>query len=433
MLDAGCGAGSITIGLAERITGGHVLGIDLEDGERTFPPVVTGMSAHLHWSAMGKGRYSRGWELSKQSWNVIEADKVLLVLPLLSCLATVAVAVPVFAAGAYFSSDLHSNLWFLVACAAAFYPLSFISTFFGVAFVSVARRRLVGEPASVRDGLRAARQRLGVIAAWALLSTAVALVIQALQHVRVGGLAARIAEWLAGAAWALATFFVIPIIALEGVGPIDATRRSGRIIRERWGEGVVGSLVIGAIFSLLGIPMLIVGVIGFSTFSSAHVAGGLILAVAVVLFVLVTSAQNAVTQLFRLELFEYATAGAGLGVFDEEELESAFQERRRRLLSVPKLPAVPLSDQAQAFLDEREVEDVRLQLVDDLRRVGLVGPSGLAVRPSEFHADEQGTLVVMLRDDYGERWDGPAAEALDRLRHLPAHAGEDRFWLTFRS
>jgi hypothetical protein len=382
---------------------------------------------------VSKGRYSRGWELSKQSWNVIEADRTLLVLPLLSCLATLAVGAAIFGAGAYFASTRDSSLWFFVAGAAALYPLSFISTFFGVAFVFVARRRLVGEPASVREGLRAARHRLGVIAAWALLSTAVALVIQALERVKIGGLAVRIVEWLAGVAWALATFFVIPIVALEGVGPIEATRRSGRVIRERWGEGVVGSLVIGAIFSLLGIPVLIVGVIGFSAFSSSHVAGAVMLGVAVVLFVLVTSVQNAVTQLFRLELYEYATAGVGLGVFDEDELEEAFQARRRRLLSVPRPRAVPVSEETHRFLDERQLEDVRTQLVDELHRVGLVGPSGLLVRPTELAPDETGELAVVLRDDYGERWDGSASDALSRLRALPAHAGEDRFWLDFRS
>ena len=39
-----------------------------------------------------------------------------------------------------------------------------------------------------------------------------------------------------GVAWSVATYFVIPVIALEGLGPRDALRRSSALVREKWGE-----------------------------------------------------------------------------------------------------------------------------------------------------------------------------------------------------
>jgi len=49
--------------------------------------------------------------------------------------------------------------------------------------------------------------------------------------------------WLVDAAWALATFFVLPALAVEDAGAVAAARRSASVIRSRWGESVVGEFV----------------------------------------------------------------------------------------------------------------------------------------------------------------------------------------------
>ena len=43
---------------------------------------------------------------------------------------------------------------------------------------------------------------------------------------------------------------MIPVIALEGLGPKDALKRSVAIIGQRWGEGVAGSFAIGGLVFL---------------------------------------------------------------------------------------------------------------------------------------------------------------------------------------
>ena len=55
----------------------------------------------------------------------------------------------------------------------------------------------------------------------------------------------RTAVGLIGTAWAVATYLAVPSLAVEGVGPIEALKRSAGLIRKTWGEGFVGNIGIG--------------------------------------------------------------------------------------------------------------------------------------------------------------------------------------------
>jgi len=278
------------------------------------------------------GRIGRGWRLSSKSWNVIQSDRALLVLPLVSVVTTLLAATVIFAPASYYAVHDHSRAPFIVAVVLAAYPLTFISTFFNVAFVAVVRRKLAGEPATMSDGLACARSRLGAIAAWALLSTLVGLTLRLLERVRGGVIIERIAAALLGAAWSLATLFVVPIIAIDGVGPVETLRRSARLIRARWGEGITGSAVISAAFVVLTIPVVIVGFIGWTSFAGSHAFGVLVIAIAVALFLVVSAAQNAVTQVFHLALYDYAAGDTTVSsVFSEDDLQSAMRPKKRLL------------------------------------------------------------------------------------------------------
>lgn len=278
------------------------------------------------------GRMARGWRLSSKSWNVIQGDRVLLALPLLSILTTLLAAAIIFVPASYYAVHDHSRVPFIAAAVIGAYPLTFISTFFNVAFVAAVRRKLAGESATVHDGLACARSRLGAIAAWALLATLVGLALRLLERVRGGVIVERIAAATLGAAWSLATLFVVPIIVIDGVGPVETLRRSARVIKERWGEGITGSAVIGAAFVLLTIPVLILGVIGWTSFAGSHAFGLLVIGIAVGLFLIVIAAQNAVTQVFHLALYDYATGDTSIGsAFSDEDLQGAMRPKKRLL------------------------------------------------------------------------------------------------------
>ncbi len=105
------------------------------------------------------------------------------------------------------------------------YVSTFIAIFFNVALAACAARSLRGEDTKVGEGLSAAMRRIGPILGWTLVAGTVGLILRILEDRF--PIAGRIAVWIAGAAWAVATFFVIPVIALEGTGPVSFAETVG--------------------------------------------------------------------------------------------------------------------------------------------------------------------------------------------------------------
>src|SRR4051812_970657 len=171
------------------------------------------------------GRISRGYRMAVKSWHVIDGHRRLVLLPFLSLIFMLTAAAVIIGPTAFASARDGSRVPLIVGLVVFAFPSNFISTFFGVAFVGEVRAHLAGEPASVRGGLAFARRRLGAIAGWALIATVVGLTIQALERVRGGAIAMRIAGWILSVAWAVGVFFVIPALASERVGPIAAAHK----------------------------------------------------------------------------------------------------------------------------------------------------------------------------------------------------------------
>jgi hypothetical protein len=281
-------------------------------------------------------RISRGWALTKQSWGVLKSDRSLVIFPILSTIfALIAVVViwlpTVSMSGALAGEAINENdPAYYIAAAATAYVSTFIAVFFNVALAACAVRSLRGEDTTVGEGIRAALQRIGPILGWTLVAATVGLILRLLEE-RVP-VAAKIAVWIAGAAWAVATFFVIPVLALEGGGPWRSLKRSVAVVKERWGEGATGTVAISAVTGLVVLLMILIGAAcRFALFA----AGLQPLAIAVVAIVVtgvivVSIISSALSEIFRVAVYEYAVTGATPGAFDNGLLQNAFDGRTRR-------------------------------------------------------------------------------------------------------
>ena len=170
----------------------------------------------------------------------------------------------------------------------------------------------------------AARTRLGPIVGWALMVLTVNLVLAFIRER--AGVVGDVIAGIAGVAWGLVTFLVVPIIALEGLGPWAAVKRSGSLFRQRWGEQVTGNVAIGGIFLLVGmIPAVAIGAIGWvSENATARVA---LIAVAVVIFAIAAVLARTASSVFAVVLYRFAATGAATGPFSEQDLRAAVRER----------------------------------------------------------------------------------------------------------
>lgn len=273
-------------------------------------------------------RFRRGWQISMQSWRLVASDRRLLVFPLVQAVLITAAMAAIFAIREGFGS----RLGYLVGSLALAYPLTFASTFLGVAFVALGRRRLDGEDATIADGFACARSRLRSIALWALLAAGVGVLIQALGNVKGGWVVGRIIAAVGGLAWSAATFFVVPVIALEHPGPIATLKRSAGLVRQRWGEGVVAVGVGGGVMLVGMIPLLVLIVVGSALLDSTPALGLALLLAAVVGLALLFALTMAFGQLFNLALYRYATAGEVTGGYSRADLDAGFRERVGRRL-----------------------------------------------------------------------------------------------------
>ncbi len=280
------------------------------------------------------GKIKRGWALSKQSWAVVKSDKSLLAFPIISVFAAIITMIIFFGGGAGIAVAVDSPWAALPLVVIGAYLLTVVGVFASVALASCATEALEGRQTTVGQGIGAARGRIKLILAWAAVALFVGLLISAIQSALqqvAGGVASAIVGGLAGFAWAVATFFVIPIIALDGLGPKEALKTSAHVVKERWGEGVVGSSAIGLItFFVAILPAIVVMFLGYFVLGSSAIGGGVLIAIGVFGFVIALLFQTTIMAVFRVALYRYATEGEVIGGFDREGLESAFVAKKGR-------------------------------------------------------------------------------------------------------
>ena len=279
-------------------------------------------------------RFKRGWKLSKQSWAVVKSDKSLVAFPIISVFAAIITMIIFFGGGAAMAAATGSPWGALPLVIIGAYLLTVVGVFTSVALASCATEALEGRDTTVGQGISAARGRMKLIFAWAAVALFVGVlisIIQGLLEEVVGGLASAIIGGIAGVVWAVATFFVVPVIALDGLGPKEAIKTSAHVVKERWGEGVVGSSAIGLITLFVAIlPAFAVMFLGFVLLGSSAVGGGLLITIGVLVFVIALLFQTTIMAVFRVALYRYATDDQVLAGFDREALESAFVPKKSR-------------------------------------------------------------------------------------------------------
>ena len=279
------------------------------------------------------GKISNSFALVKASGRVLMADKELLVFPLISGVTSLLVAatffVPTFMLGWFESMAEGGSRGLGYALMFLFYLAQYtVIFFFNTALVGAALIRLEGGDPTVKDGLRIAFDRLGVIVEYAALAATVGMILRFLSER--AGFIGRIVIGLVGMAWTLATFMVVPVLVTRNVGPLDAVKESAGLFRRTWGEQVVGGAGMGLVtflafcsLALFAFPAL---VLAAPLGPAALIVVGALFASGAIFLALAASALNGI---YAAALYRYATTGeAGYG-FDTRLLAQAFVQKRR--------------------------------------------------------------------------------------------------------
>jgi hypothetical protein len=100
----------------------------------------------------------------------------------------------------------------------------FVMFFFNTALVGAVMMQLDGDEPTFGDGMRIAASKLYTIFGYALIAATVGVMLRAIQER--SGWIGRIVGGLLGMSWTLATTLVVPVLAANDVGPIEAIRRA---------------------------------------------------------------------------------------------------------------------------------------------------------------------------------------------------------------
>ena len=201
--------------------------------------------------------------------------------------------------------------------------------FFNAALVSAATIRLNGGDPTLADGLRGAWSHIGSILGWAAIAATVGLLLQLLRER--AGIAGAVVAALGGLAWNIITFLVVPVLVVEGVGPVTAIKRSTSLLKKTWGEQIIGSAGIGLVFGLIGLAVAVVGIgLGVLIIGAGATWAGVAVIVVAVLAVLVVAMLSATLHgIYSAALYQYAVGG-DTGVFGRDVLAGAFRPKGAR-------------------------------------------------------------------------------------------------------
>ncbi len=270
--------------------------------------------------------FGNTWKLIKISWQVLQKDRELILFPILSgigVLLVVGLTAGVFAGVGTFdrldsTENAQVNAGDIIVAALAYFVAFFVVIFFNAALIAAARERLKGGDPTVRSGLAVATRRLPAIIGWAFIAGTVGLILNMLRSQNRDSFLSQIIIGMVGGLWAYLTFFVIPVLVVEGVGPVEAIRRSGGLFKRTWGEQFVSNFG----FGLLYIAVVLVAAIPVAILASVSPVAAIIVAIPVI--GIGAGSVMAMEGIFKAALYEYAAEGIVPQYYTRESLAGAY-------------------------------------------------------------------------------------------------------------
>jgi hypothetical protein len=288
-----------------------------------------------------KDTFSRSWELTKQSFSIIKADKEILIFPVLASIFSiiffVLMALPFVMTGVMqqMGFDKLGELAYYIVVFIFYFGVSFIATFFNVAVVYCAKKRFEGGDPTFGEGLKEAFKRIHLIFLWSIVSATVGLLLNLLEN------AAQknknfIVRWimsavrsLLGVVWSIVSIFVVPAMVFDNVGPFAALKKSAAAVKKTWGESLVRHYGLGfAEFVAIFAGIILLGVPGVLLLFYYWPVGLGVIALLIIYLLVVILLFSTASTVFNTALYMYAEKGKTPQVYSHETMKNAFENRK---------------------------------------------------------------------------------------------------------
>lgn len=295
------------------------------------------------------------FRLLKESWGFVKRNKDLLLFPFLSLLGicyVIFVAFYVITDNAAYRFAFENRMFPLTFAIITVFILWFLFIFniifFNAACLGVIYRRMVERKNfSLLDGIRLAGERFWPLALWAAFwacgFTIIFFVIRWLERSQLISTLIKksrvttpifllIADFLNALTW-----FVLPIVVLEGKKLSASIRASSNIFKENWGKTFIVRYSVGACFTLLYLGMFLMmifiaaPVLSSLAESSGESSGGvwgaaifIIFNGYILFFIFMLLLQSLFSAVVRIALYHYVKTKQVVPNFDQKTLVGSF-------------------------------------------------------------------------------------------------------------
>ena len=273
------------------------------------------------------GTLGNTFKLLHISWQILKSDRELILLPLMSGAALFFVflyTTAAFWAGGTLDRigpDYAPRVADVVFLGLAYFMASFVIIYFNAVLVGSAYQRFEGFGADLRSGFNAANDRLGAIFGWSAIAATVALVLDQLSDTR--SLLGKMMGFALRLLWGYATFFVVPVLIIEGASPMDALGRSTELFRQQWGKAMVANFG-------FGIGYVLVAIVALAPAAALYFGLGVLIPavlVAAILLLFGFAMVKALEVIFTVALYDFAATGRISPEYSDQMIRGAYVDK----------------------------------------------------------------------------------------------------------
>jgi hypothetical protein len=250
-------------------------------------------------------RLRTGLALARGSISVLRAHPHLLWFPVVGGLAGLAFLGTLIGSVVLFA-DVEGSPVLYGALFVAYVGETFLASFVTAGLMHATREAFHGETPTVRGGLAAAWEHKWQLLTWAVVAAVVGVVIRAIEES--SDVAGTVVAAVFGLAWAVITYFVVPVIIFEDASVRGTFSRSGALVKEVWGESLGSEAGVGLVTVLLVLLGVGVTALAFIVLPTGTTAGLLVvLAIGAVAIVGALLVGETLSGIARTAVYVYAT------------------------------------------------------------------------------------------------------------------------------
>lgn len=270
-------------------------------------------------------RFSNTWSLMKSSFEVLKKDSAILIFPILSGIFTLIIIasflLPFMATGSFYTLQFLENQSGIISYLYIFlfYFLSyFVVLFCNAASVAYAVEVMRGGKPTVSNALKMITYRITPLLGWTFIAATVGLIINSMENS--SDTVGKIFSAVLGLSWTVISFLVLPILIIENKGPINSLKLSTKMLKNSWGEQLIGHFSFGLIFALLSIPVIMLIFLGFQI---GQTAAYTLLAIGIFIMIVMGVVQWSLQSIFMGALYLYVREESVPVNFSLSQIENA--------------------------------------------------------------------------------------------------------------